>query len=157
MCIDWIFSSMLSIPETDQNVSEHTFSSAILNLEMSVCNEPLFFCLKLCSKCIWLQNYFVLKNTAFSTWTPLCFWNLKTVSEKIQCRNCLLDCLMNWQERVQSMMRHNCFLQKTLPRKSLITGVHSLVALLRGWSILGEGNIHRFNLSLDNLCTSHLV
>lgn len=40
---------MLSIPETDQNVSEDTYSSAILNLEMSVCNEPMFFCLEVCS------------------------------------------------------------------------------------------------------------
>lgn len=152
--IYWIFSSMLSIPETDQNVSEDTYSSAIVNLEMSVCNETMFFCLEVCS------NVYDCKTIlSLQIWTPLCFRNLKTIFQKIQSRNCLLDSLMSWQQRVQSMTRHKCFLQKPLPqnRCQCTVGVHSLVTLLRGWSFLVEGIIHRFKLYLGNLCTSHLV
>lgn len=131
---------MLSIPAMDQNVSEDTYYSAILNLEMSVCNEPLFFCLELCSN---VYNCRIILS--WKIWMP----------QKIQYRNCLLDSLMNWQERVQSMTRHKCFLQKLLPEKMWLLGwihlSHCLEVGASWWKALYIG------LNFPNIIYAHHI
>lgn len=117
---------------------QKTHTPAILNLEMSVSNEPMFFCLEVCSNVYDCKIILSLK-----IWTLLCFRNLKTIFQKIQSRNCLLDSLMSWQQRVQSMTRHKCFLQKPLPQKMWLLGCihlsHCLEVGASSWKALYIG------------------